>query len=236
MKEQAKKKALWKLIAGIVAAACLALCLTACSGGAEENEPEEPVIEPLEVTGGISQNDFGVYVGYLVKNPNEGTAFENAYLSYVVKDADGKVLCSDNEYKLGTILPGEEFGGAMIGLTKNDAKAKTVEISIHSDEGVESDAVSGVTIDENSITTEYSNDFLSIDGAYTNETELPYDSLMFGAVAFDTDGNILAGGTDDQFNAKQGTAAFSISTAYPSSAAKPASIKYYAHVYEMNKN
>lgn len=221
----------------VLAAMTLAFCLVGC-GNSEPKQEEKP----LEVTSGYAQDEnVGIMsVGVLINNPNENLQFDNAYLSITVKDADGKVIASDNEFMVGDVLPNEEFAVA-ITMTPGERKAASIDVQIHSDTPSKADATSGITIDENTMSTKYDYEpsystttLATVNGEYSNETELDYDSILITALFFDSEGNIIGAGMDEQWSAAKGTTPFEI---YGDSQGSPdniASFKTYSHVYTMN--
>lgn len=222
-------------IALLAAMVTAALCLCGCADKQEpaQEEPEKPEILPLEIDHGYSQEGNTVNLGVRITNPNDSVAFENASVSYMAQDKDGKVVASDNEYKVGTVLPGETFVFG-IGLSPaNKAEVTELKVSIDADEPIESSDISNVAIDRNSITEAHDSTYVTANGSYTNKTELEHDSIMVGMLMLDDEGNILGGGLDDQFEPKQGERSFSIICSYPENAKAPASYEYSAHVYKM---
>lgn len=227
------------LCKAFVALAIMALtfCLVGC--GSSEPKQEE---KPLEITSGYVQdeNSGTMSVGVLIKNPNENLQFDNAYLSVTVKDADGKVISSDNEFMVGDVLPNEEFAVSLT-MAPGERAADSIDVQIHSDAPSKSDATSGVAIDDNTISTKYDYEpgystatLAKVNGEYSNDTELNYDAILITALFFDSEGNIVGAGMNDQWGAAKGTVPFEI---YGDSQGAPeniASFKTYAHVYTMN--
>ena len=141
--------------------------------------------------------------------------------------------------KVGDVLPNEEFAVALTFDTGN-RKAETVDVQINSAAPTKSGSVSGITIDEDSVSSQYSEGLSSgstlviTNGEYTNDTELNYDSIMITTLLFDKDGNIIGAGTDDQWNAVKGTRPFEIYSNFMGDKDDVASTKNYSHVYKMN--
>lgn len=229
-------KSLGKVFIAFTVAA-LAFCLVGC--GSSEPKQEE---KPLEVTSGYAQDENSglMSVGVKIKNPNENLQFDNAALSITVKDADGKVIASDDEFMVGDVLPNEEFAVALT-MAPGERTADSIDVQIHSDAPNKSDATSGVTINEDTVSTKYDYEkgystatLATVNGEYSNETELNDDSILVTALFFDSEGNIIGAGMDDQWGAAKGTIPFEIYGDSQGSPENIASFKTYAHVYTMN--
>lgn len=229
----------------VFAAIALMLCLAGC-GNQESDQKEQPEEQskeqPLETKAGFYQDSYGsVNAAVLITNPNSDLKFDNAYLSITVKDADGKVVASDNEFMVGDVLPGEEFAVAVSSLLAGDRKAETIEVQIHSDSPVKSDEKPTVAIDEATVSTDFDNQasydgvtYVTTNGEYTNETEEAYDAILITSLYFDKDENIITGAMDDQWSTSKGTSPFETCGLYKGSPKDVAAVKNYIHVYTMN--
>ena len=86
-----------KVLQAVVLLSAITLCIGFLVGCGGESKPKQEE-KPLEVMSGYFQDDTGyMELGVLIKNPNEDLQFDAAALSVTVKDADGKVIASDDE-------------------------------------------------------------------------------------------------------------------------------------------
>lgn len=213
-----------KIILGALAAA-MALCLAGCGEGTDKPEPKstEPASAPIEqsapqdltvIESGWSAGESGyVYYGVGIENPN--TSFEARFPTIKVtgKDAEGKILFSD-EQVLNFMLPGAKYYYG--GQAGKGTAPTTVEITATIDDRnwVPNDKQS-MEIYSISNTSELVGDFGSV--SYTgeitaNEEWSDVTEAMVNAILRDDAGNIVAGYFGFADVSKKGdTAAFDIS-------------------------
>lgn len=201
-----------KKLAIVLMGAALSLCLFGCGGGgtqfgASKSEPKstEPAVEkteekgtpePLElIESGWSAGESGyVHYGVGLKNPN--TDFEAQFPTIKVtgKDAEGKILFSD-EQVLNFMLPGAEYYYG--GQAGDGIAPETVEfsLSVSNRNWIENDKQSMeiYTIgNTNEVVGDYGN--YSYTGEITANEEWPdVESAMVNAILRDSSGTIIAG-------------------------------------------
>lgn len=214
-----------KIVLGALTLAT-ALCLFGCSG--ESQQPEEPkstepagsAVEestPQDISiieSGWSAGESGyVYYGIGIENPN--SAFEAQFPTIKVtgKDADGKILFS-NDQTLNFMLPGAKYYYG--GQAGNGTAPATVEFSVSVSDrnwvANDKQSMEIYTIENaNEVVGEYGN--VNYTGEITVNEELrDVNEAMVNAILRDSAGNIVAGYTGFAEVSKAGdTTVFDIS-------------------------
>lgn len=179
-----------KLVAIIACAlfSAMAMCLAGCS------QPEEKQDIQI-VDSGYSVSDSGyVFYGVSLNNPNETYAADFVTVTITGKDADGKILFS-NDQVMGTINPGETYTfGTQAG---NGTVPDTVEFTVKVDEenwkdGEPLDGEAYTISNTNEVKDEYG--FADFTGEITStEAWADYGTAWVSAILKDENGNIIAG-------------------------------------------
>ena len=233
-----------KAVSVFALAAAVALCLLGCSSGEAEKSQEavEPVSsepqaaveagndEPEEeaeliVESGFSQDAYGgVNVGMLIENPSDSVSFESTAMIVTVKDADGNVIATDPEFKIGSILPGEKFGFGISLHPDEGAVPASVDVSYKAEQKAAEDTPRLLTVDQ------VNKSELGYLGEFTNENDDTYSTVMVGVLLFDESGAIIGGGYEDYNEVASGTLPFEV---YSSLEGAESSAEAYAHIYRV---
>ena len=197
-----------KKIAAIVATALLAVTLVGC-GSQESPKVEAPNPEPapeknaetatpadLEIieSGWVAGEQGFVHYGLGLKNPNAGFGAEFPTIKVTGKDADGKIVFSD-EQVLMFMLPGAEYYYG--GQAGNGTAPATVEFSLSVSKNnwipTDKQAVEFYTISNtNEVKGQYGND--NFTGELTvNEEWESVTSACVSVILRDAEGSIVSG-------------------------------------------
>lgn len=200
-----------KKIALVALAVATALCLAGCGGAqdstnAQSAEPKstEPASSPIEqsspqelvaIESGWSAGESGyVFYGVGIENPN--TSFEARFPKITVtgKDADGKILFS-NDQVLNFMLPGAKYYYG--GQAGNGTAPATVDITVSMEDrnwvANDKQSMEIYTISNaNEIVGDYGN--VSFTGEITaNEEWSDVSQAMMNVILRDASGSIVAG-------------------------------------------
>lgn len=174
---------------------------------------------------GYSTGDYGeVVIGFVVTNPNQDQLLENVSLQMTVRDADGVILDTDPEFKIGDLLPGETFGMGTSLFVDDVSKVSTVEVEAMFDGSEESDALNPVSI----VQINAGSGGYGYVGEVSNEGDADVDDALVGFVVRDGSGAIVGGGFTDVMDLPAGG---SLTFDAPYVVAEGTTVEPYGHVY-----
>lgn len=224
-----------KKVLAAVAVMALATALTGCAQEQPKADNPEPAktevssnektnnvtIDP-KIESGFSVDEMGfVNVGIVIENQNPELALSDTSLSITAKDADGKIIATDPEFKIGDMLPGEKFGFG-ITLYENNGVPATVDVVAKHGGVVKSSDIVPITV------TQINASEFGYLGEFANSEARQIKDVMIGVIARDSSGAIVGGGCTDVNNvAASTTESFEINGyVIPNT-----TIEAYGHIY-----